>query len=92
MLLSVQFSERKTNLRTPLQVEVISYKKEIGRSSFKYRGGVLWISVNNNLKSQENITTFKTKIKEYKRNVNQHSFEKEACIINNFFFFLNSSL
>ena len=65
-----QFSERKTNLRNPLQVEVIRYKKEIGRNSFKYRGGVLWNLVNNNLKSQENMTTLKKKIEEYKENVN----------------------
>ena len=63
-------------MRNPLQVEVIRYRKEIGRNSFKYRGGVLWNSINSNLKSQENVATFKNKTKDYKKNVNQHSFEK----------------
>ena len=56
--------------------------KKIGRNSFRYRGGVLWNSVSNKLKSQENITTLKNKMKELKTSIKQHSFEKEACVIN----------
>ena len=72
-----QFTERKTNLRNLLQVKIKRYKKEIGRN------GVLWNSIGNDFKSQENLTTFKNKIKECKNKINQQSFGKETCIINN---------
>ena len=78
-----KFTNRKTNVRNPLQIEVDRYKKEIGRNSLKYRGGVLWNSIDNKLKNQENITTFKNNIKLFKNRTNQYSFEKEACLNDN---------
>ena len=75
-----KFSERKSILRNQLQVEVKRYRNEISRNLLKYRVGGLWNSICNTLKSEENITSFKNKIKEHKAKISQHS-KRHALLV-----------
>ena len=55
--------------------------KEIGRTSIKYRGPLLWNSLPLNIRSIENFHTFKKSLKRAKESVKSVSFLKEASMI-----------
>ena len=55
--------------------------KEIGRTSIKYRGPLLWNSLPLNIRSIENFHTFKKSLKRAKESIKSVSFLKEASMI-----------
>ena len=81
--ISNNFVKKSGRLSNPPQFVVPRYHKEIGRNSLRYRGVVLWNTIDSKLKSYDNLDTFKNKIKYFKNSVNQLSFRKESCLITN---------
>ena len=81
--ISNNFVKKSGRLSNPQQFVVPRYHKEIGRNSLRYRGVVLWNTIDSKLKSYDNLDTFKDKIKYFKNSVNQLSFRKESCLITN---------
>ena len=75
------FTKKSGRLTNPLQFVVPRYRRDIGRTSLKYRGAVLWNTVDTNLKKYSNLNTFKNKIKQFKSSINQLSFRKTPCMI-----------
>ena len=55
--------------------------KEIGRTSIKYRGPLLWNSLPLNIRSTENFHTFKKSLKRAKESFKSVSFLKKASMI-----------
>ena len=82
-VISEKFTKKSGRLRNPLQFEIPRYRKEIGRNSLRYRGPVIWDAMNTDLKQDKNLNTFRSNIKRFKNKVNQMTFSKEVCIINN---------
>ena len=64
------FTKKSGRLTNPLQFVVPQYRKGIGRISPKYRGVVLWNTVDTNFKKYSNLNTFKNNIKQYKSGIN----------------------
>ena len=58
-------------------------KKEIGRLSLRHRGTMIWNSIPSSIKNYDNVNTFKNRLKQLSRFINNYTFEKESSLITN---------
>ena len=58
-------------------------KKEIGRLSLRHRGTMIWNSIPSSVKDFDNVTSFKNRLKQLSKFINNFTFEKESSMITN---------
>eukprot|EP00112_Aurelia_sp_Birch-Aquarium-sp1_P000026 Seg1000.5 transcript_id=Seg1000.5/GoldUCD/mRNA.D3Y31 product="putative RNA-directed DNA polymerase from transposon BS" pseudo=true protein_id=Seg1000.5/GoldUCD/D3Y31 len=75
------FSRKLTRSRDNLSFELPRCSREIGRTSVRWRGPLLWNTLPINLRSIKGKDTFKNQLKSMKEHLNAVSFNKEACLI-----------
>ena len=56
-------------------------KKEIGRLSLRHRGTMIWNSIPSSGKDFDNVTSFKNRLKQLSKFINNFTFEKESSLI-----------
>ena len=78
------FSKPSRPTRFSNQFSIIRINTEVGRSSFQYRGLVIWNFINKKVKfSNISKDAFKTIIRKQSKDLFQFSFSKEAIMISN---------
>ena len=77
------FSRKLSRSRDSLSFELPRWSREIGRTSVRWRGPLLWNTLPINLRSIKGIDSFKNELKSMKELLNSVSFNKEACLIQN---------
>ena len=77
------FNRKLIHSRDNLSFELPRCSKEIGRTSVRWRGPLLWNSLRINTRSIKGIYSFKCNLKSKKELLNSVSYNKEACLIQN---------
>ena len=77
------FSRKLTRSRDNLSFKLPRCSREIGRTSSRWRGPLLWNTLPINLRSIKGIDSFENELKSMKELLNSVSFNKEACLIQN---------
>ena len=75
------FCRKLTRSRDKMSFELPRCSREIGRTSVRWRGPLLWNTLPINLRSIKGINSFKNELKSVKELINSVSFNKEACLI-----------
>ena len=73
----------KYDSRRSKQLVLDRPKKEIGRLSLRHRGTMIWNSIPSSVKGYENVTSFKNRLKQLSKFINNFTFEKESSQITN---------
>ena len=83
LLFKVVFSVKATKYdsRRSKQLVLDRPKKEIGRLSLRHRGTMMWNSIPSSVKDYDNATSFKNRLKQYFKFMNNFTFEKESLLI-----------
>ena len=73
----------KYDSRRSKQLVLDRPKKEIGRLSLRHRGTMIWNSIPSSVKDYDNATSFKNRLKQYFKFMNNFTFEKESSLLTN---------
>ena len=73
----------KYDSRRSKQLVLDRPKKEIGRISLRHRGTMIWNPLPSSVKDYDNVTTFKNRLKQLSKFINNFTFEKESSLITN---------
>ena len=73
----------KYDSRRSKQLVLDRPKKEIGRLSLRHRGTLIWNSIPSSVKGYDNVTSFKNRLKQLSKFINNFTFEKESSQITN---------
>ena len=71
------------NSRRSKQLALDRPEKEVDRPSFRHRGTMIWNSIPNSVKDYDNVTSFKNRLKQLSKFINNFTFEKESSLITN---------
>ena len=73
--------DNRYSLRNKNDHSHIRYNNEYGRNNVRYRGPIVWNNIPQNIKDAEMQQSFKAKLKQAGKKLEQIQFEKEACTI-----------
>ena len=80
-LFELNKNDDRYSLRNKNDYSRIRYNNEYGRNSVRYRGPIVWNNIPQNIKDAETQQSFKAKLKQAGKKLEQIQFEKEACTI-----------